>query len=76
MAQMTILTRQDIEGYLKRGMGVPQIATRVGKTPQAIAAELKTGRIDSNKGLRRSNATRSSTRAARASAPRTGRSRK
>ena len=56
MAQMTILTRQDIEGCLKRGMSVPQIATRVGKTPQAITAELKTRRIDSNKGLRRSNA--------------------
>ena len=54
MAQMTILTRQDIEGCLKRGMSVPQIATRVGKTPQAITAELKTRRIDSNKGLRRS----------------------
>ena len=56
MAQMTIQTRQDIEGCLKRGMSVPQIATKVGKTPQAITAELKTRRIDSNKGLRRSNA--------------------
>ena len=30
MAQMTIQTRQDIEGCLKRGMSVPQIATKVG----------------------------------------------
>ena len=52
MAQMTVLTRQDIEGCLKHEMSIPQIATK----PQAIPAELKTRRIDTNKGLHKSNA--------------------
>ena len=57
MAQMTIVEREGIEGGLRRGWTIPEIAAYVKRPPQTITNEIKNRRVDSSKGLKDTNAT-------------------
>lgn len=57
MAQMTMIERQGIEDCLRQGWTIPQTAQYVNRPAQTITNEIKSRRIDSNKGVRETNAT-------------------
>ncbi len=55
MAQMTIIEREAIEGALRRGWTIPEIARNIHRPPQTVTNEIKKRRIESDKGVVESN---------------------
>ena len=53
---MTGEDRQTIESCLRRGWTIAQISEKIGRPESTVAREVKKRRIDSNKGVRASNA--------------------
>ena len=53
---MTEEDRQTIESCLRRGWTIAQISERIGRPESTVAREVKKRRIDSDKGVRASNA--------------------